>query len=471
MDFTKFYNIINGELTTTAATRHSINPANGQPNFEVPVSTAADVDKAVDAAKVAFKTWSKTSFEERRSALHAYADALGGLKAEFANLLVTEQGKPLGQAEQEVDFALDWYKQIPSLELREEVLEDDDEKKIINRFTPLGVVCGIVPWNYPLLLASGKIAAAIYTGNTIIIKPSPFTPYCDLKLGELGMKFFPPGVFQVLSGGDDLGPMLTEHPGIEKISFTGSSFTGKKVMASCAGTLKRVTLELGGNDAAIICDDVDIEAIIPKVAILCFLCSSQICMMIKRLYVHENIYDKFRDALVAITKTFKSGEGHEPGVFIGPVQNGMQYEKVKNLFDGITKEGVTPALGGKVEPSNGYFITPTIIDNPPETSRVVQEEPFGPIVPILKWSDEDEVIARANDTKMGLGGSVWTRDLARGERMVRQLEAGSVWVNSHFATSPTVPFGGHKWSGIGTELGVNGLKNYCNSQSVWVFKK
>lgn len=205
---------------------------------------------------------------------------------------------------------------------------------------------------------------------------------------------------------------------------------------------------------------------------LCFLFSAQVCMMIKRLYVHEAIYDKFRDALVAHISTLKSGEGHGDDVFFGPLQNSMQYDKVKALFsDVIDKEKVSPVLGGTLDSSSpGYFITPTIIDNPPDTSRVVTEEPFGPILPILKWSDEEDVIARANDTKMGLGASVWSKDVARAERMARQLEAGSVWVNSHFSLAPDIPFGGHKWSGLGVEWGLDGLKAYCNPQSLWVYK-
>ncbi|KAM5472307.1 hypothetical protein MauCBS54593_002898 [Microsporum audouinii] len=471
MDFTTFHNTIDGKLTTTSTTRHGINPANKQPLAEVPVSTQADVDNAVAAAQAAFKKWSRTSFEERRTALHAFAEGLDSYKEEFADLLTTEQGKPLFQANIEINMAVNFVKVLSTLELPEEVLEDTEERKILGRYTPLGVVGGIIPWNSPILLACGKMACAVYTGNSIIIKPSPFTPYCDLKLGELGIQYFPPGVFQVLSGGDDLGPMMTIHPGFDKISFTGSTETGKRVMESCAKTLKRVTLELGGNDAAIVCEDVDIDAIIPKVAITSFLCSSQICMMIKRLYVHERIYDRFRDALVKHTKALKSGEGHIPGVFFGPVQNSMQYEKVKSLIEAINKEGVKPALGGNTEESEGYFITPTIIDNPPETSRIVTEEPFGPVLPLLKWSDEDDVIARANNTKMGLGASVWTKDLARAERIAKQLEAGCVWVNSHFDVAPNVPVSGHKWSGIGSEFGISGLKTYCNLQSLWLSKK
>lgn len=221
-------------------------------------------------------------------------------------------------------MAIQWMKTFATMEVKDEILDDNEERVITQTFPPLGVCCGIVPWNWPVLLGLGKVGPALITGNTIIIKPSPFTPYCDLKLGEIGMRIFPKGVFQVISGGDDLGPMLTEHPGIDKITFTGSIETGKLVMQSCSRTLKRVTLELGGNDAAIICEDVDIDVVVPKIATLAFLNSGQICMLVKRVYVHENIYDRFRDAIVEFAKTIKTGDGFEDGVLVGPLQNSMQ---------------------------------------------------------------------------------------------------------------------------------------------------
>ncbi|KAL4778875.1 Aldehyde/histidinol dehydrogenase, partial [Aspergillus varians] len=264
LDTTTFRNIINGELTSTAETRHGINPATKQPNPEVPVATQEDLDRAVTAAKAAFKTWSRTSFEERRKAISAYADALEANAGELVALLTKEQGKPLTQATQEVQAAIFWARSIPTIELPETVIQDTDDCKTIQRYTPIGVAGAIVPWNFPVMLAIGKIIPAVYTGNSIIVKPSPFTPYCGLKLVELAIPHFPPGVVQALSGGDDLGPRITEHPGIDKISFTGSTLTGRRVMASCAKTLKRVTLELGGNDAAIICDDVDLDKVTPN---------------------------------------------------------------------------------------------------------------------------------------------------------------------------------------------------------------
>ncbi|KAL8940329.1 MAG: hypothetical protein Q9211_002342 [Gyalolechia sp. 1 TL-2023] len=476
LQFETYHNIINNELTTTAKTRHGINPATIQPLPEVPVSTQEDVDRAVTCARAAYKSWSKVPIDERGQKLRDYADILDDHKDEFAKLLTQEQGKPLAQSYVEFGMATTWLRAVSTMEIPEDLIEDTEDRRVVCRYMPLGVTCGIVPWNFPILLAIGKVGPALYTGNTIIIKPSPYTPYCNLKLVELGMQIFPPGVLQALSGEEDLGPMFTAHPDIDKISFTGSIATGKKVMAAAAPTLKRVTLELGGNDPAIICEDVDIDAIIPKLAISSFLCSSQICMMVKRLYVHESIYRKFLDSFAAhIRCTMNVGSGLDPDNFIGPVQNRMQYDKVRHLYAQISPQGWHPVVGGDVPPADptgkGFYFTPTLLDNPPDDSEVVTEEPFGPILPVLKWRDEEEVLARANDSKMGLGASVWSNDLERAERLARRLEAGSVWVNSHFDVSPIIPFGGHKWSGIGTEWGLNGLKSYCNPQSLWLKKK
>lgn len=311
-------------MVPTATTRHSLNPSDAQPLYEVPVATQKDVDAAVDASKKAFKTWSQVPFAERAALLLKYADLVDHHRTELEKLLVKEQGKPLGLAKTEFDMALGWLRTFATMEVKDEILDENDERIIIQTFPPIGVSCGIVPWNWPILLGLGKLGPAIITGNTFIMKPSPYTPYTDLKLGELGMSIFPPGVFQVLSGGDDLGPMLTEHPGIDKVVFTGSISTGRKVMASCAKTLKRVTLELGGNDPAIVCEDVDIEKIVPKIATLSFLNSGQICMLVKRLFVHEKIYNHFRDAMVQFTKTLKTGDGFESDVLVGPLQNSTQ---------------------------------------------------------------------------------------------------------------------------------------------------
>ncbi|PNP60643.1 hypothetical protein FNYG_14627 [Fusarium nygamai] len=464
LDFTGgFVQIIDGKPSITKETRYTVNPANLQPKEEVPVATKDDLDHAVDVARKAFRTWSKVSYEDRRSAVLAFADAVEQVKTDFRDLLVP-------QADAESDATVAWIRGLAHIELPEDVIEDDDKRTIITRYVPIGVVGAIIPWNFPFLLAASKITPALLTGNVVIIKPSPFTPYCGLKLAELAQQFFPPGVVQSLSGDDRLGPWMTSHPGIDKISFTGSSTTGKLVLQSAARTLKRATLELGGNDPAIIFPDVDVDKVAEKIAFYTFLNSGQICIALKRIYVHESIYEQFRDAMVKHVKTYTLGDGSQEGISHGPVQNSMQYEKVKTFFEDIEKQGWKVAIGGKIDPSPGYFITPTVIDRPPEDSRIVVEEPFGPIVPLLSWKDEEDVIARANNSLMGLGASIWCNDLKKAEKAAREIQAGSVWINTHFDLSPMAPFGGHKESGLGVEWGINGLKELCNVQTLFLNK-
>ncbi|KAK7999385.1 hypothetical protein PG990_011985 [Apiospora arundinis] len=485
LDFTHFPgNIINNEIVPTAATRHGIDPSTGEPLWEVPVATKDDLENAVKHARKAFVTWSVTTFQQRAEMLLRYADAIEANREGLQKLLTMEQGKPLSLSKTEIDMSLTWLRAFATMTVRDEVLEDSDERTVYATFPPLGVCAGIVPWNWPVLLGLGKLGPALLTGNCFVMKPSPYTPYCDLKLGELARDVFPPGVVQVLSGDDSLGPWMTEHPDIDMIAFTGSIATGKRVAASCAKTLKRHLLELGGNDACIVCDDVDLAACVPKLATLAFLNTGQICMLPKRFYVHERVYDAFRDAMVQFTRdNIRTGGGFEDGVVVGPVQNRMQFDLVKDLYADTKRHNYKSALEGDVVVSSnpnkggGYLITPSIIDNPPDTARVVTEEPFGPIVPLLKWRGDDgdggeaDVLARANDSPAGLGASVWSRDVARAERMARRLSAGSVWVNSHFDVAPHVPYGGHKESGIGMAWGDMGLKSYTKPRSLWVFKK
>ncbi|KAI6080276.1 aldehyde dehydrogenase-like protein [Hypoxylon rubiginosum] len=465
-------NIIKNEFVPTPTTRHSYNPATGKALYEVPVARKEDLDVAVSCARRAFETWSHTTFEERSSRLLAYADAMEENRLELETLQIMEQGKSLALTRTEITMALQWLRAFATMELKEEVLEDNATRTICQTRTPLGTCATIIPWNWPTLLGVGKVGPALMTGNVVVMKPSPHAPYCSLKLGELGMRIFPPGVFQVLSGGDDLGLWMTEHPGIDMVSFTGSIPTGKRVAASCAKTLKRYVLGLGGNDAAIVCEDVDISKCLPKLTTLAFLSSGQVCMLPKRIYIHEKIYEEWKDAMVEFSKeNIRTGGGFEDGITVGPVQNKMQFEFVKDMYSQIKTASWKTALDGRVrDDSEGYFIEPAIIDNPPEDSRIVIEEPFGPIVPLLRWSSDEDVIQRANALRAGLGASVWSRDLDRAERMARQLDAGNVWVNSHFDVAPHVPFGGHKESGIGMEWGIEGLKHYTNVRILWKCK-
>lgn len=348
---------------------------------------------------------------------------------------------------------------------------EDDEKIIYTEYTPLGVCAGIIPWNFPLVLSIGKIAPALLTGNAIIVKPSPFTPYTGLKVVEIMQEFFPPGLVQAVGGNNELGAQMCAHPDIAKISFTGSIATGKKVMETSAKTLKRVTLELGGNDASIILPDVDIKKVAPEVVMGAFQNSGQVCVATKRIYIHESIYKEFLEEMVRFTKSVKVGNPDDGDNLLGPVQNSMQYEKVKEFFADSKAKGYKFAVGEPdVASGKGFFIQPAIIDNPPNDSRIVAEEPFGPIVPTQPWSDLDEVIARANDSKMGLGACVWGKDVEKASQVARRLEAGSVFVNSWEKPTPQAIFGGHKESGIGGEWGKTGLLAFMNAHVIHVYK-
>lgn len=350
------------------------------------------------------------------------------------------------------------------------VIEDTDAHRVEVRHTPVGVVGGIVPWNYPILMSFWKIAPALITGNTIIIKPSPYTPVSMLAVGELIKDIVPAGVINILSGSDKLGQWMTEHEGINKISFTGSTPTGRKVAASSATNLKRVTLELGGNDAAIVLPDVNPKEKAAQLFNSAFANSAQVCIASKRMYIHEDIYDEMAAELVKEAQRVKVGDGAEQGTDFGPIQNKMQFDKVSSLIKDSKENGHNFLVGGDIEDKPGYFIPITIVDNPPEDSRVVKEEAFGPILPLLKWTDKDDVIARANDSEFGLGGSVWSNDIEAALEIAGQIETGSVWINESQAVGPNIPFGGHKQSGVGVQHGEEGLLEFTNAQAITVKK-
>jgi acyl-CoA reductase-like NAD-dependent aldehyde dehydrogenase len=463
----KFTMTIGGRAATSKRRLPAWNPASKDLIARVPDASRAQLDAAVAAARSAFQTWSRTPIARRQNLLRQIAEAIERHAEAFMALLTREQGKPQAGAEWEIIGSIAWLKAMATMDLPVEVVEDTGERRVVTRHTPLGVVGAIVPWNFPVLLAVWKIAPALLTGNTIVLKPSPFTPLCTLRLGELCRDVLPPGVLNVVSGGDSLGRWMTSHPGIDKIAFTGHTETGRNVMRAAAGTLKRITLELGGNDPAIVLPDVDIDDVAPKLFWAAFQNNAQFCNATKRLYIHASIYERLRDALVAYARTVKVGNGADPGTDIGPIQNEMQFRKVLEYIEDCRRHGYRFALGGRVDPdAPGWFIPITLVDDPPENSRIVREEPFGPILPLLRWSDEADVIARANDTEYGLGASVWGRDLQAVERIGSQLEAGTVWLNEVHQYSPFQAFGGHKQSGIGCENSLHGLLEYTNYQTI-----
>ena len=466
MSHTDYTMTIDGKPVTSSATIQAINPATEQVIATVPDASREQLDQAVTAARHAFSAWSATPLTERRAALGRMAGILAANAASLGELLALEQGKPLAKAQEEVFISAHWCAEVAKLPLEPDTLVDTPDSLVQVHRVPIGVVGAIVPWNFPVALAFFKIAPALLAGNTMVLKPSPMTPLTALKFGELLREALPPGVFNVVSGGDVLGPWMTAHPGIDKISFTGSTATGRKVMESGAATLKRLTLELGGNDAAIVMPDVDVDTVAPLIFWGAFSNSAQFCLAIKRLYIHDAVYDRLSQALAKLAGSVKLGAANESGVELGPVQNKAQFERLKGLLADCKAQGLKIIAGGEVPNKPGFFFPVTLVDNPPEASRIVQEEPFGPILPLLRFSDIDEAVARANASPYGLGASVWTADEAQGLAIGRRLQAGTVWVNEIHTITPLKPMAGHKQSGLGVEQGEDGLLEYTLPQTV-----
>jgi len=463
--------LIGGELVDGEEALEVINPATGAVFARCPAAGKAQLDHAVTAARRASPAWGCTSFEARAAAITQMAAALRNHQDTLAELLTREQGKPIGQSRDEIGRAASQSEGMANIRIPVERLLEDAERRIELHYRPLGVVGIITPWNAPINLAAGPLVSALYTGNAVVLKPSPYTPLCTLKLGEILRDLFPAGVVNIVAGGDELGQWMTEHPGIDKISFTGSVATGKKVMASAAGTLKRVTLELGGNDPAIVLDDVDPKVVAPKLFFASFVNSGQVCMAIKRIYAHERIYAALCDALAEEARKARIGDGLDPQTQYGPIQNKMQYERVLGILADTKRSGARIIAGGELPSRPGYFFPPTIVADIDEHSRLVREEQFGPIVPVLKFRDVDDAVRRANDTRYGLAGSVWSHDPERAAAIAARLEVGTAWVNQHRATSATVPFGGAKESGIGRQYSVLGLKENMEPQVLSVLKQ
>jgi acyl-CoA reductase-like NAD-dependent aldehyde dehydrogenase len=459
----EFTMTIGGEPAPEAGTFGVINPATGEVFAQAPECTRPQLDAAFEAASKAQRDW-KLDEAFRRATLLKMADVLMGSAATLAPVLTAEQGKPLDQANIEIFGSAIWLQYFANLETPAQVIQDDDHAHVEVVRRPLGVVAGITPWNFPLILAFWKIAPALLAGNTLVLKPSPFTPLTTLKAGELLREVLPPGVMNVVSGGDELGAWMTSHPVPRKVSFTGSVETGKKVALSAAGDLKRVTLELGGNDAAIVLDDADPVAVGKGLFAGAFANNGQVCSAVKRVYVPEQLYDQVVDSLVAEAKSQKVGEGTEPGVQLGPINNRPQYERVKELVADALSNGATAAVGGAAMDRPGYFFEPTILTGLMDGTRIVDEEQFGPALPVIAYRDLDDAVERANATHFGLSGSVWGADADRAASVAGRLECGTAWVNTHLALSPNQPFGGFKWSGLGVENGPWGLSEFSEIQ-------
>ena len=439
-----------------------INPATASAFARAPDASLEQLELAVTAARRAFEKWRAVPVENRRTTLRGFAQAIRAQTQELAQLLTREQGKPLTASLREIEATASRIEGLLSMELTPEILRSDERGRVVLDYQPLGVVGAIAPWNSPVLLGVQIAAQALVTGNSVILKPSPYTPLATLKLGEIASKALPRGLFNTLSGGNELGQWMTQHAGIDKIGFVGSIATGKKVMESAAASnLKRVSLELGGNDAAIVLADADIDAIAPKIFWSAFLNSGQRCMAIKRVFVHESLADRLGSALARLAKQVKVGDGFDPDVELGPVQNRPQFERVLGFIEDALKCGGQALAGGAALDRPGYFIAPTIIAGVAEGTPLVDEEQFGPVLPLLTFAEIDAAVNRANATRFGLGASIWSGHPQRAADIARRLDAGTVWINSHGGSEPGIPFGGFKESGVGRGLGLMGLKSYA----------
>nr|WP_238858292.1 aldehyde dehydrogenase family protein [Faunimonas pinastri] len=462
--------LIDGKLVDGASTLDVIDPATGAVFETCARADEAQLEQAIAAAKRAFPAWAALGHEKRRDYLNQLADAMQGRYDEFCKLLTREQGKPLAQSQFEVGGAIAALRYFGEQDLPLETIRETEDGKILEQRTPLGVVAAITPWNFPVILLMMKLAPALSVGNTMVAKPAPSTPLTTALFGELAAEILPPGVLNVIVDANDLGGKITAHSDIAKVSFTGSTGTGKRVMESAAGTLKRLTLELGGNDAAIILDDVDAKEVAPKVFQAAMVNAGQVCLAAKRVYAPRSMYDAICEELAKLAREAVVDDGLNQGAEIGPLQNKQQYEKVLEIIEEAKAQGKVIA-GGAALDREGYFIAPTVVRDLPDSARLVREEQFGPAIPVLVYDTIEEVIERANDSEYGLGGTIWTNDADRGLQVALQVQSGTVWVNKHLDMPFDVPFGGAKQSGIGREQGIDGMKEFTQAKIINVANK
>lgn len=460
---------INGTQAAADSTFEVRNPSTGEIVGHAPNATETTLNTAMAAAKEAFPAWAASSDEFRQDICRRIVEVLGANSEELAELITSEQGKPLNGAGSrwEVGGAQAWAAHTAELSLPVKVLQDDENGYLTLHRRPLGVVGSITPWNFPLMIAVWHILPALRTGNTVVIKPSPNTPLATLRMVELVGDLLPPGVLNIVTGDDktvNLGALMSAHPDIRKIVFTGSCATGQRVMQSAAETMKRLTLEMGGNDAGIVLPDADPDAIAEDLFWGAFINNGQTCAAMKRLYVHESIHDAVCDALVAYARNIPVGDGMDEESILGPVQNQAQFDKLKRLVDDAKTKGRV-LLGGT--PGEGLFFPPTLIAGLSNGDALVDEEQFGPALPIISYSDVEDAIADANALETGLGGSIWSSDKTAARAMAARMECGSVWINKHGAIQPNAPFGGVKQSGLGVEFGEEGLAEYTDIQVVF----
>ena len=461
--------MIGGRKTAARETFAVFNPATGALVGNAPNASLADLDDAVTAAQDAFPSWSRMPDADRQAACSALAGKLGEHAEDIARLLTLEQGKPLGGlgSRWELGGSQAWAGYTASLSMPVKVLQDDNTGRVELHRKPIGVVGSITPWNFPVMIAIWHVLPALRAGNTVVIKPSPYTPLSTLRTVEQLNQILPPGVLNIVASDDKLaniGAAMAAHEGIRKIVFTGSCATGEKVMQTAARTMKRLTLEMGGNDAGIVLPDCDPAAIAEGLFWGAFINNGQTCAAMKRLYVPDSLHEAICDALVAYGRNVPMGNGIEEGIALGPVNNRMQHDKVSRLVAAAARDGRI-LLGGA--PDEGLFFPVTLATDLPDDAPLIVEEQFGPALPIIRYHDVEEAIAAANASDNGLGGSVWSKDIARAKEIAMRMECGSVWINKHGAIQPNAPFGGVKKSGLGVEFGEEGLFENTDIQTIF----
>lgn len=474
---TKFSMLINGKMVDGEGTFDVINPSTEKPFAQVPECSQAQAEESIQAAATAFKTWQAVDLKERKALMQKVLDVVK--KEEnvdlLAKLIVQEQGKTLAAAKIEAG-GISWLiERAVNIVNEPETYSETDDRIIQLHRRPVGVMACITAWNFPLFLAVQKWAPAIVLGNTVVWKPSPYTPTSPLKLAEMIAEVLPPGVFNVVTAKDDgsvassnIGKFLTSHPQVAKVSFTGSGPTGKAIMKACAPEVKRFNLELGGNDCAIVRGDVDIPETAKKVFAAAFGLSGQVCVAVKRVLVHESIFEEFQTEMVKLAEAAKIGDGFGEGVEYGPLSNKMQLEKVKGIVEDAKANGAKIRCGGEAY-GPGYFYKFTIVSDVKEGLTLWDEEQFGPVLPLMSFKDDAEAIQKANNSKFGLGGSVWSKDTAVANDMAAKMLAGTVWVNQHTDITGA-PFGGFKQSGIGRELGKADVDAFTEMQTLSLAK-
>ncbi|WP_262107506.1 aldehyde dehydrogenase family protein [Arthrobacter sp. Marseille-P9274] len=420
-------------------TRTIFDPATGEAVGEAPVHGVEDLDRAVEAAAAAQPGWAALGHDARSAALAQAADAVDRSAEELSRLLSREQGKPLNglNARFEVGACSAW----------------------LLHYRPIGVVGAIGPWNWPMMIAVWQIAPSLRMGNAVVVKPSEYTPLSVIALVDVLNQELPEGVLTAVSGGPEVGARMAEHPAIGKIMFTGSTATGKAIIKSSAGTVKRLTLELGGNDAGIVLPDADPKAIAEDLFWGAFINSGQTCAALKRLYVHDDIYEDLCEALTSVAAAARMGVGLDEESVLGPLQNKQQFDIVSRLVEAARDAGARVLLGGNPDPDQpGYFYPTTLVADIDNDNPLVAEEQFGPVLPIIRYRTVEEAVKMANALEVGLGASVWSANPEQARKVAANIQAGTVWINSHGAVHPMVPFGGMKQSGYGLEFGVEGLK-------------